>query len=65
MEQDHRFIKRRTNPGLGFGSFRTARQTIQGYEVMPMIHKDQIAGSVQGDVLAQNYVIAQMFGLVA
>jgi transposase-like protein len=24
IEQDHRFIKRRTNPGLGFGSFNTA-----------------------------------------
>ncbi len=23
IEQDHRFIKRRTNPGLGFGSFNT------------------------------------------
>jgi transposase-like protein len=30
IEQDHRFIKRRTNPGLGFGSFNTARRTIQG-----------------------------------
>ena len=65
VEQDHRFLKRRTNPGLGFGSFRTARQAIQGYEVMPMIHKGQIAGMAQGDVLAQNYGMAHMFGLVA
>ena len=27
-------MKRRVNPGLGFGSFHTARRTIQGYEAM-------------------------------
>ena len=42
IEQDHRFIKRRVNPGLGFGSFNTARRTIQGYEAMNMIRKGQI-----------------------
>ncbi|MBE9033521.1 IS6 family transposase, partial [filamentous cyanobacterium LEGE 11480] len=31
VEQDHRFIKRRVNPGLGFGSFNTARRTLKGY----------------------------------
>ena len=31
VEQDHRFLKRRSNPGLGFGSFRTARRTLRGY----------------------------------
>jgi transposase-like protein len=34
LEQDHRFIKRRANPGLGFSSFKTAHRTIKGYEVM-------------------------------
>jgi transposase-like protein len=34
VEQDHRFVKHRVNPGLGFGSFRTARCTLQGYEAM-------------------------------
>jgi len=28
VEQDHRFIKRRVNPGLGFFSFKTAQRTI-------------------------------------
>ena len=65
VEQDHRFLKRRVNPGLGFGSFRTARRTIQGYEAMHMIKKGQIEGIAKGDVLAQNRVIAQVFGLVA
>lgn len=31
IEQDHRFIKRRSNPGIGVGSFNTSQRTIQGY----------------------------------
>jgi IS6 family transposase len=34
VEQDHRFIKRRVNPGLGFFSFKTARRTISGFDAM-------------------------------
>ena len=30
IEQDHRFIKRRVNPGMGFWSFDTAWRTLQG-----------------------------------
>jgi IS6 family transposase len=37
IEQDHRFVKRRVNPGLGFGAFATALRTIQGYEVIHML----------------------------
>jgi len=65
VEQDHRFLKRRINPGLGFGSFRTAQRTLQGYEMMHMIRKGQIEGIAKGDVLAQNRVFAQVFGVVA
>jgi IS6 family transposase len=65
VEQDHRFVKRRENPRLGFGSFLTAQRTLQGYEAMHMIRKGQIEGIAKGDVLAQNRVIAQLFGLVA
>jgi transposase-like protein len=57
--------KRRVNPGLGFGSFRTARRTIQGYEAMHMIRKGQAEGGAKGDVLAQNCVMAQVCGLIA
>jgi IS6 family transposase len=64
-EQDHRFSKRRVNPGLGFGTFATAQQTIQGYEAMPMLRKGQFEGIAKGDILAQNQVINQLFGLVA
>ena len=41
VEQDHRFIKRLVNPGMGFGSFNTARRTLRGYEAMNMIRKGQ------------------------
>ncbi len=33
VEQDHRFIKRRVKPGLGFFSPETAWNTLQGYKV--------------------------------
>src|SRR2546430_1839831 len=65
IEQDHRFVKRRVNPGLGFGAFSTAQRTIQGYEAMHMLRKGQIAGMAKKDVLAQNRVINQLFGLAA
>jgi hypothetical protein len=63
VEQDHRFVKRRVNPGLGFGAFATAQRTIQGDDAMHRLHKGQIEGLAQGDVLAQNRVINQLFGL--
>jgi transposase-like protein len=36
IEQDHRFIKRLTKPGMGFDSFNTARRTLRGIEAMNM-----------------------------
>ncbi len=42
IEQDHRFIKRKVKPMLGFDSFETAEKTICGIEVMHMIRKGQI-----------------------
>ena len=35
IEQDHRVIKRRVKPGLGFVSFKTAWRTLQGYVASP------------------------------
>jgi transposase, IS6 family len=64
-EQEHRFVKRRVNAGLGFGSFRTAQRTLQGYEAMHMIRKGQIEGIAKGDILAQNRVLAQVLGVAA
>jgi hypothetical protein len=65
IEQDHRFVKRRVNPELRFRAFSTAERTIQGYEAMHMLRKGQIEGLAKGDVLTQNRVINQMFGLAA
>jgi len=65
VEQDHRLVKRRVNPVLGFGAFATAQRTIQGYDAMHMLRKGQIEGLAKGDVLAQDRVINQLFGLAA
>ncbi|NVO58135.1 IS6 family transposase [Rhodobacteraceae bacterium B1Z28] len=45
-EQDHRFIKRRTRPMLGFKSFVSAPATLDGIEVAHMIRKGQITPGV-------------------
>ena len=65
IEQDHRFIKRRVKPGLGFWSFQTAWRTLRGYEVMNMVRKGQRHGVPKGDIVSQNRMIAQIFGLAA
>ena len=41
IDQDHRFIKRRTRPMLGFKSFESASATLDGIEVAQMIRKGQ------------------------
>jgi len=41
VEQDHRFIKRKVKPMLGFKSFKSACSTISGIEIMHMLHKNQ------------------------
>ena len=45
VEQDHRFIKKRTRPMLGFKSFYSAKVTIAGIENIRMIQKGQIVGA--------------------
>ncbi|OUL95712.1 DDE-type integrase/transposase/recombinase, partial [Paraburkholderia hospita] len=45
VEQDHRAIKRRTRPMLGFKNFRCARILLAGIEVMHMIAKGQMKGA--------------------
>ena len=65
VEQDHRFIKRRIRPGLGFSSFNTAWRTLQGYEVMNMIRKGQIGGVEKENVIGQVSFINEIFGATA
>lgn len=42
VEQDHRAIKRRTRPMMGFKSFWSARRILAGIETMHMIKKEQM-----------------------
>ena len=65
VEQDHRFIKRRVKPGLGFAWYRTAWATIQGYEAMTQLRKGQVRGTSKGDIRSQNRFIARSFVLAA
>ena len=42
VEQDHRAIKRRTRPMMGFKSFGSAVKIIAGIETMHMVKKGQL-----------------------
>jgi len=63
IEQDHRFIKKRTNPMLGFKSFETAMKTIEGIETIHMIKKGQVKLK---NLSAPNNVklFNQLFGMI-
>src|SRR6266700_8280731 len=61
IEQDHRFIKRLTKPGMGFFSFETAWRTLQGFEIMNIIRKGQLQGVDKGDVRGQVALVAKLF----
>ena len=65
VAQDHRRVKRLVMPGLGFGSFHTARRTLAGYEAMAMIRKGQ-AHEVGGrDMRTQAICVAELFQVAA
>ncbi len=65
VEQDHRRIKRRTRPMLGFKGFRTARRTLAGVEALAMLAKGQVRGVPVNDLPAQRVFVHQVFGLAA
>lgn len=65
IEQDHRHIKRRTRPGLGFGSFWTARRTLAGYEAMAMIRKGQVRNINDNEIKVQAAFIGELFKIAA
>ena len=65
IEQDHRRIKRLTGPGLGFGSFRTARRTVAGFEAMAMIRKGQVTRVKGNDMKAQAEFVSNLFQMAA
>lgn len=43
IEQDHRFIKKITNPMMGFKAFHSAKATLNGIETAHMIRKGQLS----------------------
>ena len=65
IEQDHRFIKRRVTPGLGFASFQTAWKTLRGYEIMNKIQKGQIKQVEKEDIRGQVRFIENLFVVAA
>ena len=56
VEQDHRFIKKRTRPMLGFKAFHSAKATINGIESVRIIQKGQILGQTANQSSFQNFV---------
>jgi transposase, IS6 family len=65
VEQDHRRIKRRTRPMLGFKGFWTARRALAGVEAMAMLTKGQVRVVPANDTLAQRAFVHRVFGLAA
>ena len=65
VEQDHRGIKRLVKPGMGFGSFNTARRTIRGYEITNMMRKGQILGVPKGAIKERILFINRIFRVIA
>ncbi len=65
VEQDHRGIKRLVKPGMGFGSFNTARRTIRGYEIMNMVRKGQVLEVPKGAIKERVLFLNRIFGVVA
>ena len=63
IEQDHRFIKRLTKPGMSFFTFETAWRTLQGFEIMNMLRKGQVQGVAKGEVRDQVTAIVTLFGV--
>jgi transposase, IS6 family len=65
VEQDHRRIKRRTRPMLGFKRFVTARRTLAGVEALAMLTKGQVRAVPANDISVQRAFVHQVFGLAA
>jgi len=57
IEQDHRFIKKRTKPMLGFKSFNSAKTTLTGIENIRMIQKGQIEGANDNLSTFENFAL--------
>jgi putative transposase len=58
IEQDHRHIKKRTNPMLGFKSKASLESTIAGYELINMLRKGQFDNAQGMTVFEQFHALA-------
>jgi transposase-like protein len=65
VEQDHRTVKRRARLAIGYGSFRTAWQTLQGIETTHIINKGRVRGLAMGDVVGQVKFFSKLCGIAA
>lgn len=50
---------------MGFGSFKTARRTIKGYEIMNILRKEQVEKVRRGAVRERVKFIAEIFEVAA
>jgi len=55
IEHDHRFIKRLTQPMLGFKSFISAKITLIGIEMVRMIKKGQLKSSISSHLPLEQF----------
>jgi transposase, IS6 family len=65
IEQDHRNSKKRVWLAKGYGSFHSARRTLEGIETMHMIRKGRVRRVAKKDVVAEARFVAKLFGLAA
>ena len=65
VEQGHRWVKRLTRPGLGFGGFWAARRTIAGIGTMAMVRKGQIRSISGNAIRAQAAFVTDLFEVAA
>ncbi len=58
IEQDHRGIKKITNPMMGFKAFHSAEATLAGIELCRMLKKDQHIEAKNSSIFEQFYALA-------
>jgi transposase, IS6 family len=65
IEQDHRFINKRVRACLGYRSFNTAEQTLQGIEALHMMRKGQVKRIRKDEVEGQAKFVESLFQIAA
>ena len=66
VEQDHRFVKKRTAAKQGFRGFGSARRTVDGYEAIHRMRKGQVRWLPARDIVRHNrYIVCQKFAAIS